>query len=269
MLNHRRNGKVVVVQDSVSVCWQDKVPSHQRELFDWVSVAGPGSLIKNSGLCGASGARDMLKNQCICYPADKMRRYYPCCRPKVDRGALQERYPFIRDFVEIDCQSNKNIAELKPVLCREVDRLKGVREPFPESWDAVRCALTVGRKKRTHLSYAEYRTLCAKHGVMDEGQQDSLAEILHHLGTALNYRNDPRLREATVLQPEWLTKNVYGLVRRAEKQDGVLKHEDVEVVLRKGKDAFMRAYLVQIMERFDMRHVLKTRMALSGWCRRH
>lgn len=176
----------------------------------------------------------------------------PGCRPKVDRGALQERYPFIRDFVEIDCQSNRNITKLKTVLCREVDRLKWVREPFPESWDAVRRALTVGRKKRAHLSYAEYRVLCAKHGVMDEGQQDSLAEILHHLGAALNYRNDPRLREATVLQPEWLTKNVYGLVRRAEKQAGVLKQDDVDTVLRNEKDASMRAYLVQIMERFEI-----------------
>lgn len=176
----------------------------------------------------------------------------PGCRPKVDRGALQERYPFIRDFVEIDCQSNKGINKLKTALCKEVDRLKWVREPFPESWDAVRRALTGGRKRRAHLSYADYRVLCTKHGVSDEGEQDSLAEILHHLGAALNYRNDPRLREATVLQPEWLTKNVYGLVRRAEKKAGVLTNADVEVVLRAEKDLVMRAYLMQIMERFEI-----------------
>jgi len=176
----------------------------------------------------------------------------PGCRPSVDRGALQERYPFIRGFVEVDCQSQKGIPKLKAALCREVDRLPWVREPFPAAWDKVRRALTSGRKKRAHLTYAEYRALCVTHGVADEGQQDSLAEILHHLGAALNYRNDPRLREATVLQPEWLTKNVYALVRRAEKKAGVLTQADADVVLRAEKDAAMRAYLLQIMERFEI-----------------
>lgn len=174
------------------------------------------------------------------------------CRPSVDRGALQERYPFIRGFVEVDCKTQKGIPKLKTALCREVDRLPWVRDPFPEAWDKVRRALTIGRKKRAHLTYAEYRALCVMQGVEDEGQQDSLAEILHNLGAALNYRNDPRLREATVLQPEWLTKNVYALVRRAEKKAGVLTQVDVDVVLRAEKDVAMRAYLLQIMERFEI-----------------
>lgn len=174
------------------------------------------------------------------------------CRPRVDRGALRERYPFIRGFVEMDCKSRKGIAKLKAALCREVDRLKWVREPFPESWDRVRRALTTGNKKQAHLTYAEFRARCVENGVLDEGRQDSLAEILHNLGAALNYRNDPRLREATVLQPEWLTKNVYALVRRAEKQAGVLKQADVDAVLRSEKNRAMRAYLVQIMERFEI-----------------
>ena len=176
----------------------------------------------------------------------------PGCRPRVDRGALQERYPFIRGFVEVDCKSNKGITKLKAALCKEVDRLKWVREPFPETWDKVRLALANGGKKRAHLTYSEYRTLCVKHHVTDEGQQDSLAEILHNLGAALNYRNDPRLHEATVLQPEWLTKNVYSLMRRAEKQAGVLKRGDVDVVLRRVKEPEMRDYLIRIMERFEI-----------------
>ena len=116
-------------------------------------------------------------------------------------------------------------------------------------------------RSKAHLTYAEYRALCVKQGVADEGKQDSLAEILHNLGAALNYRNDPRLREATVLQPEWLTKNVYALMRRAEKQAGVLKRADVEAALLKVKDPKMRDYLVRIMERFEIAY---TRAASGG-----
>ncbi|OYW77555.1 MAG: hypothetical protein B7Z37_03775 [Verrucomicrobia bacterium 12-59-8] len=179
----------------------------------------------------------------------------PGCRPKVDRLALQERYPFIAAFVEMDCQSRKGVAKLKKALCTEVSKLKWIREPFQPEWVAVRKALSAGKKQRAHLSYAEYRKLCTSHGVTDAGEQDSLSEILHNLGAALNYRNDPRLREATVLQPLWLTKNVYGLVRRAEKQFGVLKQADVDAVLAKEKDLKMREYLVEIMKRFEIAYV--------------
>jgi GTPase SAR1 family protein len=180
------------------------------------------------------------------------------CRPKVDRLALKERYPFIAAFVEMDCKSKRGVATLEKRLCTEVNKLKWVREPFRPEWTAVREALADGKKKRAHLTYAEYRALCAKHGVEDAGEQDSLSEILHNLGAALNYRNDPRLREATVLQPLWLTRNVYGLVRRAEKQAGVLRQADVDAVLAKEKDMQMRKYLVQIMERFEIAYVPRT-----------
>ena len=184
----------------------------------------------------------------------------PGCRPKVDRGSLQETYPFIRGFVETDYKTRKGIEKLKAALCREVSRSKWVREPIQESWNEVRRALTPtkGKRRRPHLPYNEYRALCAKHGVTDVGKQDSLSEILHRLGTALNYRTDPRLREATVLMPDWLTKNVYGLVRRAEKQNGTLKQADVDAVLSREKDPKMRKYLVHLMERFEIAYTPKS-----------
>ena len=151
-----------------------------------------------------------------------------------------------------DCASGRGVAVLKKTMSREVGRLKWVRDPFPPEWVAVRQALDPKKLKRPHLPYTEYRALCARHGVTDPEEQDALSEILHNLGSPLNYRRDERLREATVLQPEWLTRNVYALVRRAEKQAGVLRRADVEAVLVKEKDGKMREYLVRIMERFEI-----------------
>ena len=186
----------------------------------------------------------------------------PGCRPKVDRRALQERYPFIRAFVEMDCTSPTRVAALAAALVGEVDRLAWVREPFPAAWAAVREALKPEQLKRPHISYAEYRALCVEHGVTEEREQDSLSEILHNLGAALNYRRDARLREATVLQPHWLTENVYALVRRAEAGTGVLRQKDVDTVLAQEPDPQMRAYLVQLMERFEIAYA--SRAAGSG-----
>jgi internalin A len=204
----------------------------------------------------------------------------PGCQPRVDRGALKERYPFIREFVKVDSRTPRGIPELKAALCREVEALAWVREPFPASWDRVRRALAgeeeeepapaktgvlekvrtlfstppvkPPKPKRSYIRYAEYRRLCTEKGVAGDGMQDSLAEILHHLGAALNYRKDPRLREATVLQPEWLTNNVYNLMRHAETKQGLLRAADLPVVLKDEPDAEMRAYLVRLMERFEI-----------------
>ncbi len=189
----------------------------------------------------------------------------PGCRPRLDRAALKERYPFIRGFVELDCKSGRGVDELRGALCREVEAMAWVREPFAVSWDDVRRALAGedGREKRAHLPYAEYRRLCVDRGVVDERHQDSLAEILHNLGAALNYRNDPRLREATVLQPEWLTNHVYQLMRRAEAQEGLLKQADLPEVLKDEPDETMRAYLVQLMERFEIAYP-STALGTSG-----
>lgn len=66
------------------------------------------------------------------------------------------------------------------------------------------------------------------------------------------------MREATVLLPDWLTTNVYSLVRRAEKQAGTLKQADVDAVLKKEKDPEMRKYLVHLMERFEIAYAPKS-----------
>jgi Leucine-rich repeat (LRR) protein len=171
----------------------------------------------------------------------------PGCRPEVDRVALRERYPFIRGFVEMDCKAKKGVPALKAALVRELERMPWVREPIPAAWDAVRRALATAGMQREHISHSEYRALGVEQDVTDEGQQDYLAEILHHLGVALIYRNTPSPGEPAVLQPEWLTKSLYPLLLRAEKQAGLLKQADVELALPAEKAESSRAYLMEIL----------------------
>ncbi len=185
------------------------------------------------------------------------------CRPKVDRSALQERYPFIRGFVEVDCKTKRGIAKLEGILKRQVAQMKWVRDPFKASWDKVRRSLTKGNQSAPYLSYDEFRKLCDRHEITDRQEQDSLAEVLHNLGSALNYRNDPRLREATVLKPQWLTKNVYALVRKAEDQDGILTRADIDTALAIVTEPKMRDYLVRLMERYEIAYPSPTASAAT------
>ena len=180
------------------------------------------------------------------------------CRPEVDRGRLRERFPFIRGFVEMDCKVKKGVAALKAALFRELERMPWVREPFPEEWDAVRHALATGASRSQPLSDADYRAVCIEHAVKDEGQQNYLAEILHHLGAALNESNDPCRHEAALLQPEWLTKHLYGLLQRAEKRAGVLDPADVAMVLQAEPDEASRTYLLQFLRRLAIAYPAQT-----------
>jgi internalin A len=89
-----------------------------------------------------------------------------------------------------------------------------------------------------------------------------LARFLHDLGIALNYSDDPRLRDTHVLNPRWVTEGVYTLLRAGQKnknkRGGVLDKEDLGAML-KAKDypASRHDFLLQLMEKFQLCFELK------------
>lgn len=175
-------------------------------------------------------------------------------RTRLDRAALRERYPFIVGFVETDCATKRGLTELRAKLAETVGAMKWVRDGFPAKWTGVKDRLCVNPDP--HLGYDVFRKICRAEGLADEGEQDSLATALHALGVALNYRDDERLRFASVLKPHWLTENVYALMRHAEAKAGVLPRAALPSVLRDEKDAAMRRFLVDMMVRFELAYPL-------------
>jgi len=173
---------------------------------------------------------------------------HPC---HLDRNALQEKYPFIVAFVDTDCKTGTGISRLKQTMKETVERLPAVRLTFPSAWWVIKEELE--RKDRNHLSYGDYRILCARMGELDESKQDSLATILHALGVALNYADDMRLRDTTILNPHWVTNALYALLRDAARDDGSgeLHLKDVQRALSKETPAMQR-YIVELMRRFEL-----------------
>ncbi|MBX7209445.1 MAG: TIR domain-containing protein [Verrucomicrobiaceae bacterium] len=184
-------------------------------------------------------------------------------RVKVDRNFLQERFPFIAGFVETDCQSGRGIAELRERLCALMDEPKvkaWVREGFPAQWWKVKEAIVREQQTRPHLSYDQWRKLCDDAGEKDKEKQDQLSKLLHTLGVALNYADDPRLHDNTVLRPNWVTHHCYNLIRHAAGRAGVLHRVEAAEVLKAGKDGEsdpkMHDYLMRLMERFEAAYPL-------------
>ncbi|MEM1292056.1 MAG: COR domain-containing protein [Cyanobacteria bacterium P01_H01_bin.162] len=171
----------------------------------------------------------------------------------VNRGALQQKFPNIRAFILTDCAGNIGLDELQSTIKRETDRLEFLRTPFPASWLTIKNKLA-GMDKN-YISYETYRDLCQQDGEADTSAQDSLANCLHSLGIALNYKDDPRLRDTHVLNPHWVTNGIYTLLNASEL--AVTKGELEATSLSRTLDPTAypperHGFLLELMRKFEL-----------------
>ncbi len=191
---------------------------------------------------------------------------------KVDRGALQERHPSISAFIETDCEDGRGIKDLRASLCQLMDDPKvkpWVRQGYPKKWWDVKEAIRKVQQDRPHVSYDEWRTICATCDVTDSKDQDAASRDLHTLGVALNYADDERLHDNTVLRPNWVTHHCYNLIRHATTQKGELNRSDLPTVLGAGDhgehEPKLHFYLMRLMERFEAAYPLGEEWPPERW----
>jgi internalin A len=169
----------------------------------------------------------------------------------LDRFALFEKYPAIRCFVATDCKSGRGIEETQREVGTAIEALESVREPFPAVWTELKDCFSDMRAN--YLTFHAYQKECARHGEKDLERQIQLARILHRLGVILHYGDDPRLRDTTVLNPQWVTESIYALLRykSGPNSDGTLMLRDACKALPK-EDPKMVSYLIDLMRRFEL-----------------
>jgi internalin A len=179
-------------------------------------------------------------------------------RAKVDREALKEKYPWIAGWVETDCKSGLGYdhgkTRLPERLAELVGNMEWVRGSFPASWHKAKEHFS--RMKETegkdYVTFAEFSEHCVKVLGVKEEHVRSLAVVLHRLGIALNYGEDVRLCDTTVLNPHWVTDTIYKTLLRAPREsDAVMTLDHVAEVLPH-EPPHMRAYVVELMRRFDL-----------------
>jgi internalin A len=171
----------------------------------------------------------------------------------VNRSALKQKYPSIREFVRTDCKAGAGVVRLRRVVERETDRLEHLRDAFPAAWFSIKERLSGIRKN--YLSFDEFRRECARLGEADAEAQERLAFYLHVLGIALNYRDDPRLQDTHVLNPQWVTNGIYKILNsdRLERLKGKVRLSDLPDILDKRKyPAKMHGFLLGLMKKFEL-----------------
>jgi internalin A len=172
----------------------------------------------------------------------------------IDEFFLQEKYPEVKAVVKTDCHPLVGIEPLRKLLAKLAGEMPSVREKISPSWARVRSRLE--DMKASFVTFQDYRKICADEGVETEGAQDTLATILDCLGIALNYRDDPRLRDTSVLKPRWLVDGIYKILRWLHKQEtnGAMRLADFTQALKSKRDypADMHRFLLALMEKFEL-----------------
>jgi len=170
----------------------------------------------------------------------------------VNRGGWLEKYAGnIRGFVETDCTDAETIAQLKRKIQQQLGELKNVKAGFPRRWFAIKDELA--HMGTDYVTFGDYRTICKKHGEADAEKQTQLAGFLHDLGIALNYKDDPRLRFAYVLKPEWVTGGIYALLHAFIATHGFfLRAEAEQLLATKGYSPEAAHFLLGLMEQFEL-----------------
>ncbi len=166
---------------------------------------------------------------------------------------LQGRYPQIRAFVKTDCKDGTGIDELLAAIQEAVEEMPETRIAFPADWFAVKQRLEAAEDE--YMSYERFRGLCAEEGIEEETDRETLRWVLHCLGIALNYSDDSRLRETSVLKPEWVTQGIYSLLnaKRIAERQGELRLDDLRHLLpaqRYPPDKHL--FLLELMRKFSL-----------------
>jgi len=173
----------------------------------------------------------------------------------LNRRALQQKYPSIREFVRVDCEDGRGFEELHAAIRREVDRLDGLRAKFPGAWFAIKDRLAnMAERGENFLSCEQYAQLCNELGEKDATAQEQLAGYLHSLGIALNYKDDPRLQDTHVLSPHWVTNGIYKILNwpELEARKGVLRRGDLAALLDgKSYPRSKHGFLLDLMKKFE------------------
>ena len=135
-------------------------------------------------------------------------------RPReMDRESLERNYGPILAWVSTECADgfDQTIENLRTALTKAADDMHEVRDLFPAKWWKVKEWLE--DMEEPYLDFATYQKRCDELGEKDPKKQETLAARLNDLGIAINYANDDRLHDTTVLRPDWLANGIYAILR--------------------------------------------------------
>ena len=171
----------------------------------------------------------------------------------VDENYLLRQFPSIGGFIKTDCATRTGLDDLAAAIDDAISNRTTVHDMFPDTWHRLKEHFAQLDELPNYQSLTEFRHRCTRLGETDPERQAGLARTLHALGLIVHYADDPRLRDTTVLNPQWVTHAVYSLLRGGERPqaDGLLDLGEARRILPDEPEEQV-LYLMNLMRRFDL-----------------
>ena len=182
-------------------------------------------------------------------------------RLELNRRDLQQKYPNrIRAFVDTSClrdlkgEAGQNgIDELKSRIAAAVSTLEHIRDPLLARWFEVKKQLE--EIKENYIPESQYIQMCEAAGIDDKRDQDLLLGYLNDLGVVLTFRDDRRLKDTNILQPEWVTHGIYRILNSHQlfESKGVLEVGVLNQILdAQDYPSDKHDFLIAMMKKFEL-----------------
>lgn len=174
----------------------------------------------------------------------------------LDERNMRQKFSNIRSFVKTDCaagESGLGIGKLRQTILDATDELTDLRVLFPATWFGIKDRLA--GMNEDYLTFERYRDICKYFGESNDLAQEQLANYLHSLGIALNFRDDFRLRDTHVLNPHWVTEGIYSMInsRIIAENNGELAASDLLSILDLSRYPLERhGFLLELMRKFEL-----------------
>ncbi|MBD2510555.1 leucine-rich repeat domain-containing protein [Nostoc muscorum FACHB-395] len=172
----------------------------------------------------------------------------------IDQRGLRQKYPAIKGIMSISCQTGEGLEQLQSAITNQIANLDHIHDPLPQSWFQVKTRLE--QMQQDYIPYSEYESLSQEEQVSDPLSQTTLIELLHQLGIVLNFRDDPRLAEMGVLNPEWVTNGVYKILndnRLMTEFRGILDRIQLNRILDKSRYPGNKPlFIIDMMRKFEL-----------------
>ncbi len=184
----------------------------------------------------------IIGNQSDQHPLDTNQKHY------------QDKYPNIKGFISTSCETGNGIQTLINQLTTLITTLPHIHNPIPETWFSLKQKLETLEKD--YIPYDRYSDLCQEHNIPEPTEQANLLQLLHDLGTVLNFADNDRLQDTNVLNPTWVTTGIYKILNDNDlmtQHQGILPRSELSRILDsqhypKSKHRF----ILDMMQEFEL-----------------
>ncbi len=186
---------------------------------------------------------------------------------EVNRRFLSEKFKRNIDyesFYRVSCKTGEGIEDLRKFLYKKIYNMNLRRIPLSYTWFLVKKELS--EINSDYISYEKFTEICLKHGVPSLNERDTLRELLHDLGLAIDFEK-LRRHDKQVLNPKWITNGVYRIINSpivGGKGGGVLHFNELYRILHnwarynslddKSYQYSLQSYsyIIDIMQKFEL-----------------